>query len=240
MKKLTKSQIKQKIIEKTAIKEKVFDEILKGTRKNSAVRKNQSFEGWKKFHISQTGRIQIRCQANVGKNKKKPKQCMKVSILGNLICETHGGKSLLKKEKIAEIKQSLGIYSGSGIKALQQELKEIENLTDEQLQDTKDELKLGIALLRKYLKNTEDEKIAKNPGQLMWLIGEIARLKRENYEIRHSKDVSFTKEQVMFLFHQMYMILIELIKDTTLLESISKRIEEVGEQIGENGFKEIN
>lgn len=228
----------QKQIEKVIIKERVFDEIFKKSRKNSAAVKNQLYPNWKKTITYSNGLTAIRCQANV--SKKGTKQCMTRSVTSTLFCRHHGSKSVMAKKEVQEIKRELGIYSGNGITALQQELKEIENLSPEQLQDTTDELKLSIALLRRYLKDTDDAKISKSPGQLMWIIGEIARLKKEHYEIKHSKNVSFTKEQILYMFNQFYLVLISSIKDTNLLENISVQIEEIGKQIGKNGFREVS
>lgn len=231
-----KRQLETKIAERKIIKEKLFLELLEKSRKNSLIRKNQEIDEWKMFIVSHKGTISIRCQCKVI-NKKPYQQCLKKAIAGRLFCTTHGGLALVKSEKTKEIKKDLGIYTGEDIKSLRTELSEIENISEEQLQDTTDELKLGIALLRKYLKNTDDDKIAKGPGQLMWLIGEIARLKKEHYEIKHSKNVSWTKEQVQFLFNQFYLILIKQISDHNLLKSISEEIDRVGKQIGQTGFK---
>jgi hypothetical protein len=227
---------------KMVIMEQLFDKLLKETRKNSRIRPNQNYKNWKKTITNSKGSISIRCQANVNatKNKNEPRQCLRKAMKNCLVCQTHGGKRKIQREEITLIKQSLGIYTGEGLTALQKELEEIENITPEQLQDTTDELKLGIALLRNYLKNTDDEKIAKSPGQLMWIIGEIARLKKENYEMKHSKDVSFTRDQVTFLFSQFYLILIRLVKDQDLLQKISNEIDRVGKYIGKEGFKEIS
>lgn len=228
----------QKQMEKVIIKERIFDEIIKKSRKNSAAIKNQLFSNWKKSIIYANGAVSVRCQANV--SKKSPKQCMRKAVTNTVFCNGHGSNLTVEKKEIQELKQELGIYSGGGVKALQKELKEIEDLSPEQLQDTTDELKLSIALLRNLLKHTDDEKLAKSPGSLMWIIGEIARLKKEHYEIKHSKSVSFTKEQVTFMLNQFYLVLITLIKDADLLGEISGKLAEIGQQIGKNGFREVS
>ena len=207
---LNKKRKEQKIIEKTVLKEKVFDRLLEKTRKNSAVRKNQNLEGWKKCVISQTGYVSIRCQSKVV-NKHPFQQCRRKASMGLLICNFHGARSFeKKKEKQEFLQKEHGIYSGNEIKTLQKELKEIENITPEQLMDISDELKLAISLLRKYLKEIEEEKIARSPGTLIYLISEISKLKKEHFDMKHSREVSFTKEQMKFLFNQVCLILIEL------------------------------
>lgn len=232
----TNKQKEYEIAKRRAALELVFNEYLGKLKGNSAILKNQSRKGWQKLSVSSRGAVNIRCQAKL----KSGSQCAKIALRGMLLCSTHGGKGLVKREEIKKMKRDLGIYSGSDIKSLQKELREVKDLTEEQLQDSTDELKLGIALLRKYLRETEDIKIAKNPGQLMWLIGEIARLKKEHYEVKHSKDVSFTKDQVEFLFNQFYLILIDEIKDVDLLKTIADRLTEIGKQIGRNGFKVVS
>lgn len=231
-----KGNQEEKKIQNKLLQEQIFNELLKKCRKNSHIIKNQLNKNWQKLKENKIS-YSIRCQAV--RNNKPGEQCINTAMHGTLLCKNHS-MGIEKKKEITKIKQSLGIYSGSGVIALQKELAEVQHLTDADLQDTTDELKLGISLLRKYLKETDDEKIAKNPGQLMWLIGEISRLKKEYYEIKHSKNVSFTKEQVVFLFNQVYLILIKLVKDVDLLKSIGEEIDEVGKRIGKEGFKNVN
>jgi len=229
----------KKELQSIVSKEMLFDKLIKKQRKNSVLVANQSIEGWKKLLIKNNGTAVIRCQAKIKKNGKVL-QCGRFAMSGQIACKTHTGGEKIAKKEIRKIKESLGIYSGAGIQTLQKELKEIENLEPEQFQDTTEELKLGIALLRNYLKMNDDEKVAKAPGTLMFLIGEIARLKKEHWEIKHAKNVSFTKEQVMFLFNQFYLILVKLVKDMDLLKDISLEMDKVARLVGKEGFKEIS
>ena len=217
-------------------KEKYFEHLIeKFTDKKSRIIQYVNREGWEKFYISPTGRIDIRCQSKCHNSEL---QCRAKAEKGKIACRVHGGLTEGKVVKVkSDIQRSLGIYQGSEKWALQRELKEVEHLTPEELQDTTDEIKLSVALLRNYLSKTTDEQISKNPGQLIWILGEIARLKKEYFEIKHSKSVSFSWEQVSFLFMNFQLILIRLIKDPVLLSDISAEIRRAGSLIEKNGFK---
>jgi hypothetical protein len=240
-KRIKQDEFTGKRMQNEAIKQIQYEKLIAMCKKDSPILENTKRKGWQRYIYRPKGGVSIRCQARSGnKSTGKVVQCLMPALIGKLVCRRHGGALGKANTKKVKIREELGIYSGNGIKNLQAELKEIQDLQPEQLQDTTDELKLSIALLRKYLKSADDEKIAKNPSQLLWMIGEIARLKKEYYEIKHTKNVSFTKEQVVFLFNQFYLILIKLVKDTDLLQQISYEIEQVGNKIGESGFKSVN
>jgi hypothetical protein len=192
-------------------------------------------QDWQDFQITNNGHVYIRCQAQI---KGTDKQCRGRAKSGTLACMAHGARyGLRDSKKRDELKTSLGIYQGKGMKALQKDLEEVDRLTPEELQDTTPEVKLAVALLRNLLSSKTDEEIAKNPGQLTWVIGEISRLKKEHYEMKHDTKFSFTRDQVQFLFVQMQLAIMSIIKDPEILEALSNRMREVGKMIEQDGYK---
>jgi len=154
------------------------------------------------------------------------------------MCSRHNKKTDRSKE-IELVRKSMGLYDVGKEKALQKELKEVEQFDDEKLEDTTDELKLAIGVMRKYLKETTDLKIARKPGQLMWMLNNIMNFKKIHWEIKHADKVTYTKEQVDYMFIKIRNILMDVVKDTGLLAEIAKRISKMGIEMREDGFKVV-
>jgi len=232
---VTKIEVNEKVNKKIKLKKKVLKKLFKKYEDRKSTKKAlllRSKYKWEDFNITKSGRVFIRCQSKLN-SIEKIKQCRASASKDKLFCRVHGGRGKKDQKKFDELKS---VYTGDKFKGLQSELKQIENISPEELQDTTSELKVAISLLRAYLKKTPDDSITKNPGQLMYIIGEIARLKKEHYEIKHAKNFSFTREQVLMMFIHFQTALVEVIKDTTLLGKVSDKIKEVGKYIEGEGF----
>jgi len=193
--------------------------------------------GWEETKIGKHGKTIVRCQAKI-RRSDPAKQCTLPAKHGMVMCSRHNKKTDRSKE-IELVRKSMGLYDVGKEKALQKELKEVEQFDDEKLEDTTDELKLAIGVMRKYLKETTDLKIARKPGQLMWMLNNIMNFKKIHWEIKHADKVTYTKEQVDYMFIKIRNILMDVVKDTGLLAEIAKRISKMGIEMREDGFKVV-
>ena len=222
----------KKILDSIEAKRKEFKELLILLN-----RKPKRGKGWKIVKVYDSGRVRMRCQARVDDGNGNAVQCNHPALKNDINCRFHGGrKKRIHKNMEIAIKRELGLYEVPGA-ALQKELKEVEELDQAKLESIDDELKLGLALLRKYLTHTSDEKIGKDPGKLMWLMKNLVDMKKLHYDMKHAKDVSFTREQVEFLFTRFRMVIIEVVKDSDVLNKISERIKLIGFDLKEFGWK---
>lgn len=234
---MNKLKINEKVNKRIKIRRKTLKRLLEKYSKKKSGKKVLLYRSkykWEDVVISSAGTVNIRCQAKLYSTKKIT-QCRAKAVEGKLFCRVHGGRKQKEQKQFDELKN---VYLGKEFKGLQGELQSLENLSPEELQDTSSELKVAISLLRAFLKRTTDEQITRNPGQLMYIIGEIARLKKEHYEVKHAKNVSFTREQVMLMFIHFQNILIEVIKEEKMLKEISSKMKEVGQYIEGRGFIE--
>lgn len=195
-------------------------------------------DGWEKYTIERKRKIGfIRCQAR-SKDTRTERQCKNKALKGLLVCMEHaGGRNKVRIRNIIEIKKRLGIYDLGENRALSKELKEVEDLRPEEIEGLYGELKLSIALLRGYLKATPDEEIKRKPSKLMWLIDNISRFKKTHYDMVYAPKSSFTREQVEYMLSRIKGVIIEVVKDTDMLEKISEGIRNLGIQLKEEGFK---
>jgi len=221
------------IFEKIEKKKKELMKIIERERKTSSTKKR---EKWEDFKYYKDGRIVIRCQAKL-QSSHPPRQCPYPALKGRVVCRRHTGVNLEKKKEIRELKKSLGLYDIGKDAALQKELRELEGLAEEDLTNTLDELKLSVVVLRKFLKAKTDDEIAENPGKLMWLLDNIVRFKKTHWEMKHAPKVSFTVEQVEYMFMKFRNIIIDVVKDPEMLSNISRRVQELGAEIRAQGFK---
>ena len=191
--------------------------------------------GWKLWK-EHRGKVVIRCQSKKhGTNP--PEQCKETALNGHYMCRVHcKGRAGKRAKAVEEIKKEIGVYD---IKdgALQKQLKDIETLDPKQLESVMPEIKLSLALLREFLKRHTDEQIMKNSGRLMWLLDNIARFKKTQYDMQHAKEVTFTIQQVNYLFLGVKNVLISEIKDIELLKKVAKGIDKFGIELKEDGFK---
>lgn len=214
----------------------VFGKTNKNTREMIEERINKS--GWQKFNIEKTGNIRIRCH---GKLSKVEKQCPRNAMNGILFCKSHS-LAVNKENQKAIIKRAegYGIYQGADFKCLQEELEEIGEIPESFKTDLTEELKLVLALVRKMLKVYDDDFIAMKPGMFTGKDGIITRLielKKTYHDIKHDPKVSFTKEQVEYMFVRIKMAMMKFIKDPQILEEISNEIRLVGLEIKQKGWK---
>jgi len=225
---------KEKEIEK---RKKHLNKIFDKLKKKSATIER---EGWERFTTHKNGTVNIRCQALV-KRDGGIKQCGNRVLKDMLVCRFHSGRNRMGKKNAAmnEIREKLGVYKLGREGALQKELKEIQDVDSEELDNVTSEIHLALALLRKYLKETSDEEISRKPGQLMWLIDNIVNFKKAQWEMKHAPKVSFSLEQVEYLFIKMRMVLIDVIKDSEMLKDISGKMKKLGVEIKEEGFRVI-
>jgi len=193
-------------------------------------------ENWEEFIIGKNGKTIVRCQAKI-RRSNPPRQCSQKAMKGRLMCVKHNRKEDGNRKEVAVMRRNMGLYEVGKDKAMQKELKEVKGYDEKQLADTSDELSLAVALLRRYLKENTDLKIARKPGQLMWLISNVMNFKRIHWEIKHADKVTYTKEQVDYLFIKIRNILTTVIKDTDLLQEIADKIKMMGVELRDDGFK---
>jgi hypothetical protein len=228
------AELTQELKKKIVAKKKKLNEIFLERSKKSDC---GFYNGWKKFIVYKSGTVFIRCQAIMPNNSDEPQQCPRQAVSGHILCKRHGGVAAQKtKERAVKKFKDKGIYGIVEKSVLAKELKEIEEIDPEELGKVDDEIKLAVASLRAYLKDTPDQIITKQTGKLLFYLEKIVNFKKMKHEMTHAPNVSFTINQVNFVFSEVRSIIIEEVEDVEKIKKISDKFKKISERLKEEGF----
>lgn len=183
--------------------------------------------------VKKTGVVVRRCMSK--KRGTNPEiQCHRHAKKGDIYCNRHTPP---RRKWIREAKEKYGLYNVKKSGKLKEHLEAVERVPEEQLTGLKEEIKLSLATLRGYLEETTDLEILRKPGRLMWILDGISRLKRNHHEILHGPKVTFTVDQVQYLFIKLRVVITNNVKDMSILKKISDEMNIIGLEMKEDGWK---
>jgi dGTP triphosphohydrolase len=195
-------------------------------------------KGWQRYMMV-GGRKYIRCQAMKGGGKEdKSKQCKGTAVRGKLVCKyhMHGIEKALKVKRMV-LEKRHGLYVSEKGGNLSKSLVEVQKIPKEKMEGLESEMVLAVAGLRKYVMETTDEEMKARPYKLFSFLESIAKIKEAHSKILYNKNVTYTREQVQYIFVQLKTLIVTYVKDGDTLKQIAEGWKSVAENVGRDGFK---
>ena len=182
---------------------------------------------FKEFQVRKNKEMTRRCLYNMG-TEEKPQQCKKFVYKGSIFCNSHGGQ---RKFSAPLRLQELGIFHTSG--ALEKEIEEVKPVDKKQLESLEDDIKLQMAAMRNFLKNSTNKDLIKKANTFRLMCETLVNSKMNWHEMQYGKKVSFSIETVNYVLYKVFNIIVANISDVEEIKKIKVEIQKLGLEIKE-------
>lgn len=192
----------------------------------------------------------IRCQGTLSSKK----QCgMHVKREDSLYCKHHsinnGKGSKISDRVIAKVSKELGVYGIVSKTFLDEEIKKVQKLSDNELLDIKSEIGILTAIIHKLMiqipkpvyekgkiKYTKEEVELKMAKNLQYSLMNLATIKKMFFDVKFSANNMISKEIFEFILNQYKQILVEEVKDVEVLKKVAERLQKVWNNMKSGGL----
>ena len=117
--------------------------------------------------------------------------------------------------------------------ALEKEIEEVKPVDKKQLESLEDDIKLQMAAMRNYLKNSTNEELIKKANTFRLMCETLVNSKMNWHEMQYGKKVSFSIETVNYVLYKVFNIIVANISDVEEIKKIKVEIQKLGLEIKE-------